>query len=84
MCRTYDSATQTQGHNLKSCDLPLNFVSALYLRNKTELVSLYFMQMFLLVRKCAESMTQLQRLKVKVTVQGQKDLPLNLCLLHIS
>ena len=37
-----------------------------------ELVSLYFIQMFLLVRQCAEPMTRLQRLKIKVTVQGHR------------
>ena len=37
-----------------------------------ELVSLYFIQMFLVVRQCAEPMAQLQRFKVKVTVQGNR------------
>ena len=32
--------------------------------------SINFTQMFLSVRRCAEPMTQLPRLKVKVTVQG--------------
>ena len=49
-----------------------------------ELVSLCFIQMFLLVRQCAEPMTQLQRLKIKVTVQGQRLNPWIFCLLHIS
>ena len=49
-----------------------------------ELVSSCFIQMFLLVRQCAESMSQLQRLKVKVTVQGQRLYPWILCPLHIS
>ena len=49
-----------------------------------ELVSLYFIQMFLLVRQCAEPMTQLQRLKVKVTVKGHRLYPWILCLLNIS
>ena len=41
-----------------------------------------FTQMFLLVRRCAEYMTQLRRLKV--TGQGQMIYPWILCLLHIS
>ena len=47
-----------------------------------ELVSLYFIQVFLLMRQCAKPMTQLQRLKV--TVQSQMLLPWILCPLHIS
>ena len=38
--------------------------------------------MFLLVRRCAEHMTQLPRLKV--TGQGQRIYPLNSCQLHTS
>ena len=49
-----------------------------------ELVLLYFIQMFLLVRQCVELMTQLQRLKVNVTVQGHRLYPWMLCPLHIS
>ena len=49
----------------------------------SELVSLYFIQMFPLVRQCAEPMTQLRRLKVKVTVQWHKLYPWILCPLHI-
>ena len=58
MCRAYDATTQTQGrgHNSRSCDLPfkcVRFISA----KPFELVVLYFIQMFLLVRQCAERMT---------------------------
>ena len=41
-----------------------------------------FHQMFVSVRKCAESITQLCRLEV--TVQGHGFYPLILCMLHIS
>ena len=40
--------------------------------------------MFTLVRRCAESITQPCRLKVKVTVQGHGFEPWILCLLYIS
>ena len=58
MCRTYDSATQTQGHTLRGCDYPsicVRSISPL----PFELVLLYFIQMFFVVSQCAESMTQL-------------------------
>ena len=47
-------------------------------------ISLNFTQMFLLLRRCAEHMTQLPRLKVKVTGQGHVILPLKSWPHHIS
>ena len=51
-------------------DLPLNFVSVPYLLNPFWRFSLNFIQMFRSVRRCAEHITQLPRLKFKVTGQG--------------
>ena len=49
-----------------------------------ERFSLKFTQMFSSVRLCAESMTQLPRRKVKVTLKGHRIYPWTLCPLHIS
>ena len=60
-----------QGHEfypLVSCRL-LNFVPTPYLMNP-EWFSLNFTQIFLSVRRCAEPMTQLHRLEVRVWEQG--------------
>ena len=46
--------------------------------------SWYFTHMFLLVRRCAKHKTQLPRLEVKVTGQGQRIHPWISCSLHIS
>ena len=48
-----------------------------------EQFSLKFTQMFLSVRRCAESLTQLCRLKVKVTIQGHGIYPW-ICVRSIS
>ena len=73
MCRTNDSVTQTQGegHTSRSWDLPLMFV---YFKSLQPFVrfSLNITQMFLSVSWCAEPMTQLCKLKVKVTLQGHR------------
>ena len=60
--------TQGQGHTLKALDLHLNFVSAMISLEPFEPFSLNFTQMFLSVSWCAEPMTQLCKLKVKVTL----------------
>ena len=68
VCRTNDSATQTQGqgHTSRSWNLPLNFVS---FKSPQPFVrfSLNITQMFL-----SEPMTQLCKLKVKVTLHGHE------------
>ena len=58
VCITHDSASQTQGqgHTSKSRDFPFNVVSAPYVLNL----------MFLSVIRCAKTMTQQRRFKVKV------------------
>ena len=73
VCRTQDSALQTQGqcHISRSWDLPFNFVSAPYLLNPLIFIKL-LTQMFSSVRRSAGPMTQLCRLKVKVTFQVRK------------
>ena len=67
VCRTNDSATQTQGqgHTSRSWNLPLNFVS---FKSPQPFVrfSLNITQFFLSVSWCAEPMTRLCKLKVKV------------------
>ena len=80
MCKIYDLATQTQGqgHNSRSCDLLFNCVRSISPK-LFKLVSSYFIYMFPFVRQCAEPMTQLQRLKVKVTVQGHRLYPCFVC-----
>ena len=70
MSITNDLVKQTQGHTLKASDLPLNFVSAMISPEPFESFSINFTQMFLSVSWCAEPMTQLCKLKVKVTLQG--------------
>ena len=70
-CRNiYDSATQTQdqGHTSWPCDLPLNSVRSIS-PEYFERFSFNFTQMFLSVRRCAEHMVQLP--KLKDTGQGQ-------------
>ena len=62
VCWAHDLATKTQGHNSRSYDLPLNFVSAAKLLDWVN-----FTHMFLSVRS-AEPMTQLSRPNIKVTV----------------
>ena len=47
-------------------------------------VSMNFRKMFTSVRLCAEPITQLCRLKVKVTIEGHQSEPCILCPLHIS
>ena len=69
ICRTYHLATQTEGHTSRSCDLPFK-LCPLYISWIFEWFSLNFIQMFLSLRRCAELMTQLCRLKVKVTLKG--------------
>ena len=60
----------------------MNFVSAPYLL-PLERFSLNFGQMLIPVRWCAEPMTQLCRLMVKVTIKGSGGYLLILCPLHI-
>ena len=67
MCRTYDSATQTQGHG-QVID-PSICVHSIPLK-MFELVSLNFIQMFLLVRQCVEHLTKPHWLKVTGHGQG--------------
>ena len=59
MCRTYDSATQTQGQGRNSGHVinPSIFVRSIS-HKPFELISLNFIQTFLLVRHFAEHMTQ--------------------------
>ena len=67
MCRTYDSATKTKvkvtlpGHVIYLV-ICVHAISP----QPFERFSLNFTQMFLLVRRCTEHMSQLPRLKVKV------------------
>ena len=81
MCRTYDSAMQTQGQGHVICpSIRVRSISP-----KTfERFSLNFTQMFLLERRCAEHMPQLHRLMVKVVGQGQRNTPWISWLFHIS
>ena len=76
--------TQGQGHISKSWDLPLNFVSGPLSPQPFERFSLNITQMFRSVRRCAEPMTQLPRLKVKVTLQGHGIYPWILFELFLS
>ena len=69
MCRTYDSATQTQGQGLTSRSY-YQCISAPY---PFDGFALSCTQMFLSVRHCAGYMTQLPRLKV--TGQGNRIYP---------
>ena len=66
VCRTHDSA---QGHISRSWDLPFKFCVSSIPPEPFERFSLNFTQMFLSVRHYAESMTQLCRLKARVTLQ---------------
>ena len=77
MCWSYDSATQTLGQgrlqgNLIDPSIPVRSISS----EPFERFSLDFTQIFLSVRGCAELMTLLCRLKVKVTLQGSVIYPL--------
>ena len=86
MCRTYGPATQTQGqcHTSRSWDLALNFVSALYLLNHLMDFHQTSLSMILSTSRFAEPITQLPRIKTKVTVQGHEIYPWMLCPLQIS
>ena len=67
MCITYDPATQTQGQvHVIYPSMCVHSISP----KPFELVSLNFIQMFLLVRQSKEHMTQPNWLKVKVSSQG--------------
>ena len=59
VCRTHDSARQTQGqgHTSKSWDLPISFVSVPYLLNPLKDFLLNFTQIIILVKQCAVPMT---------------------------
>ena len=74
-----DPASNAQGHRWRSKDLPLNFVSAPYLLNP--LINFHVTS---LICSCAEHMTKLPRLWVKVTGQGQRIYPWISGPLHIS
>ena len=79
VCRAHDSATVTQGqgHTSRSWDLPLNFESAPYLLEASRYLMNPlndFHQIFSL-RRCAEPLTRLRRLKGKATVQGHEIYP---------
>ena len=74
MSRTNNSATQTQGQGHTQGHV-INPSICLRSISPKPFDTLYFIQMFLLVRRCAEPMTQLQRLKVKVTFQGHRLYP---------
>ena len=56
---------QTQSHGF-TLEFHVSFISPLPL----EKFSLNFGQMIISVRQCAKPMTQLHRLKVKVTIEG--------------
>ena len=61
VCRTHNSAMQSegQGHTSRSCDLP--FLSTPYLQNSLKGFHQISLKMFLSVRWCAETMIQLCR-----------------------
>ena len=66
MSITHDFATQTQGqgHTFKASDLPCNDISWSFWTNFIKLHSKVPLS------ECTEQMTQLCKLKVKVTLQG--------------
>ena len=72
VCRAHDSAIQTQGGARTSglWDFALNSMSTPYLLNPFEQFWSNFTQMFLSVRRFAESMIRLRRLKVPLQVHG--------------
>ena len=80
---------QSQGHTSRSWDLSMNFMS---FKSPQPFVrfSLNITQMFLSMSWCAEPMTQLCKLKVKVTLQGHGILwrgygcPSDFCLVPIG
>ena len=85
MCRTYNSTMPTQGQgNSSRSQVCLEFRVRSLSPIPMEGFSLNFGQMFTLVRRCAESITQPCRLKVKVTVQGHGFEHWISCLLCIS
>ena len=77
MCRTFDSAMQTagQGRTPRSCYLPFKSCPFHMWTIFIKLLS---------VRRCAEPMTRLPRLKVKVTLWAHVIYPWILCPFFIS
>ena len=71
------------GSRSMSWDLPLN-TWLLHISWTFERFSLNGGQILISVRRCAGPLTQLPRLKIKVTLQGLRIYPWISCLLHIS
>ena len=76
--------TQGQGHTSMLWDLPFNLVPAQYLLDPFERFTINSTQMSLSVRQCAEVMTRVCRLKVKVNFQGHWIYPLQFPVRSIS